>query len=78
MPEVGDYGIWHNVCTRCQGALKEMGIAPPADRGGSEVSFAPPRRLPWLLLISAADPAYWIASPSLSSPPAFPLAAPSR
>jgi isoleucyl-tRNA synthetase len=29
MPEVSDYGIWHNVCTRCQGALKEMGIAPP-------------------------------------------------
>jgi isoleucyl-tRNA synthetase len=29
MPEVGDYGIWHNVCTRCQSALKEMGIDPP-------------------------------------------------
>jgi isoleucyl-tRNA synthetase len=29
MPEVSDYGIWQNVCTRCQGALKEMGIAPP-------------------------------------------------
>jgi isoleucyl-tRNA synthetase len=29
MPEVGDYGIWKNVCTRCQSALKEMGIAPP-------------------------------------------------
>jgi isoleucyl-tRNA synthetase len=29
MPEVSDYGIWHNVCTRCQSALKEMGIAPP-------------------------------------------------
>ena len=29
MPEVGDYGIWHNVCTRCQSALTEMGIAPP-------------------------------------------------
>jgi isoleucyl-tRNA synthetase len=25
----GDYGIWKNVCTRCQSALKEMGIAPP-------------------------------------------------
>ncbi len=23
------YGIWQNVCTRCQSALKEMGIAPP-------------------------------------------------
>jgi isoleucyl-tRNA synthetase len=29
MPEVSDYGIWQDVCTRCQGALKEMGIAPP-------------------------------------------------
>ena len=29
MPEVGDYGIWQNVCIRCQSALKEMGIAPP-------------------------------------------------
>jgi isoleucyl-tRNA synthetase len=29
MPEVSDYGIWHNVCTRCQSALKEMGIDPP-------------------------------------------------
>ncbi|MGA7108410.1 MAG: isoleucine--tRNA ligase [Terracidiphilus sp.] len=28
MPEVSDYGIWHNVCTRCHGALKEMGIDP--------------------------------------------------
>jgi isoleucyl-tRNA synthetase len=29
MPEVSDYGIWHDVCARCQSALKEMGIAPP-------------------------------------------------
>jgi isoleucyl-tRNA synthetase len=29
MPEVSNYGIWQNVCTRCQGALKEMGIVPP-------------------------------------------------
>ena len=29
MPEVSAYGIWQNVCTRCQSALKEMGIAPP-------------------------------------------------
>ncbi|MGD0630538.1 MAG: isoleucine--tRNA ligase [Terracidiphilus sp.] len=28
MPEVSAYGIWQNVCTRCQGALKEMGIQP--------------------------------------------------
>ncbi len=29
MPEVSNYGIWKDVCTRCQSALKEMGIAPP-------------------------------------------------
>jgi isoleucyl-tRNA synthetase len=29
MPEVSNYGIWQNVCARCQGALKEMKIAPP-------------------------------------------------
>jgi isoleucyl-tRNA synthetase len=29
MPEVSDYGLWQTVCTRCQGALKEMGIQPP-------------------------------------------------
>jgi isoleucyl-tRNA synthetase len=29
MPEVSAYGIWQNVCTRCQSALKEMGIHPP-------------------------------------------------
>jgi isoleucyl-tRNA synthetase len=29
MPEISSYGIWENVCTRCQGALKEMGIDPP-------------------------------------------------
>ncbi len=29
MPVVGEYGIWQNVCTRCQSALKEMSIAPP-------------------------------------------------
>jgi isoleucyl-tRNA synthetase len=32
MPEVADYGIWQNVCTRCHGALAEMGIAPPETR----------------------------------------------
>jgi isoleucyl-tRNA synthetase len=31
MPEVGPYGIWQNVCTRCHGALKEMGIDPPME-----------------------------------------------
>jgi isoleucyl-tRNA synthetase len=29
MPEVSAYGIWQNVCTRCQDALKEMKIEPP-------------------------------------------------
>jgi isoleucyl-tRNA synthetase len=29
MPEVSSYGIWENVCTRCQSALREMGIQPP-------------------------------------------------
>jgi isoleucyl-tRNA synthetase len=29
MPDVSSYGIWQNVCTRCQSALKEMGIEPP-------------------------------------------------
>jgi isoleucyl-tRNA synthetase len=30
MPHVSNYGIWENVCTRCQAALTEMRIAPPA------------------------------------------------
>ena len=29
MPEVSAYGIWQNVCTRCQSALTEMGIDQP-------------------------------------------------
>jgi isoleucyl-tRNA synthetase len=29
MPVVSNYGIWQNVCTRCQDALTEMDIAPP-------------------------------------------------
>jgi isoleucyl-tRNA synthetase len=29
MPEVSNYGIWSNVCTRCQSALREMNIEPP-------------------------------------------------
>jgi len=36
MPEVSNYGIWQNVCTRCQTALKEMGIEPP--RSGEAAS----------------------------------------
>jgi len=31
MPEVSNYGIWQNVCTRCQSALAEMKIAPPTE-----------------------------------------------
>ena len=29
MPEVANYGIWQSVCTRCHGALTEMGVTPP-------------------------------------------------
>ena len=29
MPEVSNYGIWENVCARCQDALHEMSIEPP-------------------------------------------------
>jgi len=29
MPEVSNYGIWENVCTRCHSALKEMNVAEP-------------------------------------------------
>ena len=29
MPEVANYGIWQNVCSRCSDALTEMNIAPP-------------------------------------------------
>jgi isoleucyl-tRNA synthetase len=29
MPEVANYGIWQNVCTRCSDALSEMKIDPP-------------------------------------------------
>jgi len=33
MPEVSSYGIWQNVCTRCQNALRETGIDPPQAEG---------------------------------------------
>jgi isoleucyl-tRNA synthetase len=29
MPEVSNYGVWENVCIRCQDALREMGVQPP-------------------------------------------------
>ena len=35
MPEVSSYGIWQNVCTRCQSALVEMNVAPPQPEVGS-------------------------------------------
>ncbi len=36
MPEVSNYGVWQNVCTRCQAALQEMNIAPPqAENAGA-------------------------------------------
>jgi ribosomal protein L37AE/L43A len=35
MPNVSAYGIWQNVCTRCQSALKEMGITPPQPTEGA-------------------------------------------
>jgi isoleucyl-tRNA synthetase len=31
MPDVADYGIWHDVCGRCRSALHEMGIEPPVN-----------------------------------------------
>jgi isoleucyl-tRNA synthetase len=29
MPDVSNYGVWKNVCTRCREALREMNVAPP-------------------------------------------------
>ena len=29
MPDVSNYGIWQNVCSRCQQALQEMGVPQP-------------------------------------------------
>jgi hypothetical protein len=34
MPEVSNYGVWEEICTRCQNALHEMGIAPPQPGSG--------------------------------------------
>jgi len=31
MPEVSKYGLWENVCSRCNSALREMGIDPPEE-----------------------------------------------
>ena len=38
MPEVSSYGIWQNVCTRCQNALREMGIESPRDQNPPEAA----------------------------------------
>src|SRR5215469_12307831 len=36
MPEVSNYGVWQNLCTRCQAALREMNVAPPqAENAGT-------------------------------------------
>ncbi len=40
MPEVSSYGIWQNVCTRCHGALREMGIAPPESAAADRTEAA--------------------------------------
>ncbi|WP_420236378.1 isoleucine--tRNA ligase [Telmatobacter bradus] len=29
MPTVSNYGVWENICPRCQSALEEMGVAKP-------------------------------------------------
>jgi isoleucyl-tRNA synthetase len=44
MPEVSNYGVWENVCTRCQNALREMGIAPPQPTEGDSSAEAHPHR----------------------------------
>jgi isoleucyl-tRNA synthetase len=36
MPDVSNYGVWQNVCTRCHSALKEMNVVPPqAENAGA-------------------------------------------
>jgi isoleucyl-tRNA synthetase len=35
MPHVSNYGIWTDVCDRCQSALREMNIAPPQPEGAA-------------------------------------------
>jgi isoleucyl-tRNA synthetase len=34
MPEVSNYGVWENVCTRCHEALTAMGVEPPTGTEG--------------------------------------------
>jgi signal peptidase II len=52
MPEVSNYGVWENVCTRCHKALSTMGIEASGRRRGDRLSDKNSSRLPWLLLIS--------------------------
>jgi isoleucyl-tRNA synthetase len=35
MPHVSNYGIWENVCDRCQSALHEMNVEPPQAEGAA-------------------------------------------
>ena len=35
MPHVSNYGIWANVCDRCQSALREMKVAPPQEESAA-------------------------------------------
>jgi len=35
MPHVSNYGIWADVCDRCQSALREMNVAPPQPEGAA-------------------------------------------
>jgi isoleucyl-tRNA synthetase len=43
MPEVSSYGIWQNVCSRCQSALHEMGIEPPLPADQDPSAGTPPQ-----------------------------------
>jgi isoleucyl-tRNA synthetase len=38
MPDTADYGIWHDVCGRCRGALHEMGVEPPSENVAPEAT----------------------------------------
>jgi isoleucyl-tRNA synthetase len=44
MPEVSNYGVWPDVCTRCQNALREMGIAPPQPNHDDPSAESPARQ----------------------------------
>ena len=42
MPEVSAYGIWKDVCTRCQSALQQMGIPRPDQPNDNDPSVVAP------------------------------------